>query len=345
MLWMDLTNYLDDFLLIALTKFFCDWLINEFLHLCKLLGVPVALEKTEWGMSIITFLGILLDGRFQKLGIPEEKRIRTINELQLMLDRKKAMVRELQQLTGLLNFLCRAVHTGWAFTCRMYAKFSYEAKSDAIYGKDDTIKKLKPYHHVRLDQEFKEDCRVWLTFLTNKMLAVSRPFIDLQNVLDAEVLDLYTDAAKGVLLGFGGVLKKHWFFGQWEPGYISKFDLSIEYLELYAVCVSVYLWMTSIADKRIVLFCDNQSVVNMINNSSTICCNCMVLLRMLISWCMFFNCRVFAHWVKGSTNQWADLLSRQKISQFRQLPQCSQIDQWPEKLPDELWSVSKLWMR
>ena len=72
---MDLTNYLDDFLLIALTKFFCDWLINEFLHLCKLLGVPVALEKTEWGMSIIIFLGILLDGRFQKLGILEEKRI------------------------------------------------------------------------------------------------------------------------------------------------------------------------------------------------------------------------------------------------------------------------------
>ena len=61
-LWM--MNYLDDFLFLALTKIVCDWLMSEFLDLCKDIGIPVALEKTEWGTMVIVFLGILLDGRY-----------------------------------------------------------------------------------------------------------------------------------------------------------------------------------------------------------------------------------------------------------------------------------------
>ena len=72
-----------------------------------------------------------------------------------------------------------------------------------LKGKGENL--LKQHHHVRLDKEFKDDCRVWLPFLQNKMIAVSRPFVDLQTTLNAEVLDWYTDATKGKLLGFGGV--------------------------------------------------------------------------------------------------------------------------------------------
>ena len=57
-----LTNYLDDFLFIALTLIRCNYLIQEFLNLCSEIGIPIALDKTEWAAIRIVFLGILLDG-------------------------------------------------------------------------------------------------------------------------------------------------------------------------------------------------------------------------------------------------------------------------------------------
>ena len=97
-LWMDLTNYLDDFLFMALTKLFCDWLTAKFLWLCQDIGVPIAMEKTEWGMMVIVFLGVLLDGRTHRLGLPEEKRIRAVNELTELIDKKKVTGKQLQML-------------------------------------------------------------------------------------------------------------------------------------------------------------------------------------------------------------------------------------------------------
>ena len=67
------TNYLDDFLFIALTLIRCNQLINGFLLLCNEIGVPISAEKTVWGTDLIVFLGILLDGRNLILAIPNEK--------------------------------------------------------------------------------------------------------------------------------------------------------------------------------------------------------------------------------------------------------------------------------
>ena len=53
-------------------------LIQEFLNLCKRLGVPVADEKTKWSDLHMVFLGILLDGENHALSIPEEKCIKAI---------------------------------------------------------------------------------------------------------------------------------------------------------------------------------------------------------------------------------------------------------------------------
>ena len=182
----------------------------------------------------------------------------------------------------------------------------------------------------------------WFAFLQNDTKKVAHPFVDLETTVNAETLDCYTDAAKGKTLGFGGVHGWHWFFRQWEVRYTEQYNLSIEYLELFVVCVSIYIWMNRIRNRRIVLFCDNQVVVNMINNTSAKCRNCMKLIRLLMSHCLLFNCRVFACWVRGSTNLRANYLSRQKIDLFRQITMNMHIDCDPEWLPSELWPLSKL---
>ena len=179
-----ITNYLDDFLFIARTLRRCNYLINKFLDLCKHLGIPVSMDKTEWGSEMIIFLGILLDGKHLVLAVPEDKRVRATNLLTELADedKKKATVKQLQQLCGLLNFLGKAIFPGRSFTRRMYAKFSEIVNINGA-PKSANDYKWKQHHHVKLDKEFKLDCTVWLRFLSSEICSVvCRPMVDLQKM-------------------------------------------------------------------------------------------------------------------------------------------------------------------
>ena len=68
-----ITNYLDDFLFMAITIFFCNYMMNQFLNLCKELGIPVSLEKAEWASDLMIFLGILLNRSDMSLVVLLEK--------------------------------------------------------------------------------------------------------------------------------------------------------------------------------------------------------------------------------------------------------------------------------
>ena len=50
-----LSNYLDDFLFLAFKKWLADFLVQKFLWICEILGVPVSEEKTEWSDTLMTF--------------------------------------------------------------------------------------------------------------------------------------------------------------------------------------------------------------------------------------------------------------------------------------------------
>ena len=58
-----LTNYLDDFLFIAWSLMVCNGMVRLFLKVCEMIRCPISMEKTEWATQILTFLGILLNGR------------------------------------------------------------------------------------------------------------------------------------------------------------------------------------------------------------------------------------------------------------------------------------------
>ena len=63
---------------------------------------------------------------------------------------------------------------------------------------------------------------------------------------------------------------------------MNWFKPSIEYLELAALCIGIISWGQYLTNCRIVIFCDNQAVVHMVNKLMSSCSNCMVLLRMLV---------------------------------------------------------------
>ena len=149
------TNYLDDFLFIAIAKWICNFMVQQFLTLCKDLSLPVAEGKTEWATSLIVFLGILIDGINLLLLLPLEKQQKALKLLNDLMGKKRIKVKQLQSLTGYLNFLTRAIFPGRTFTRRIYSKYSNLNAS------------LRPYHHVAVDTEFRFDCEIWRFFLNN----------------------------------------------------------------------------------------------------------------------------------------------------------------------------------
>ena len=225
---------------------------------------------------------------------------------------------------------------------QMYSKFAGAVDVKGNPARTGTGA-LKLHHHVKIDKELKADSKIWIEFLEDiRGSGHYHPFIDLNEVLWADQLCFYTDTTKGAVLGFGGSFNDHWLFGKWEPGFIVKEDPSIEFLELYALVISVFAWADELRNLRIILFCDNQAVINMVNSSSSSCGFCMNLIRMLTLKSLKSNMCIFACWVKGAENKKADFLSRQKIDKFKQISNQS-VDQYPTPLPEKLWLLSRLW--
>ena len=325
-----LVNYLDDFLFIENTRKECNSMVRSFLDLCEDIKLPVSLDKTEWACEKIVFLGILLDGKNLILAIPVEKRDRALRLLEYFSDKKKATVKQLQVLTGYLNFLTKAIFPGRAFTRRIYAKYSGAKNSN-----------LKPFHHVRLDAEFKFDLEVWKTFLSKSVgKVVCRPMLDFSQLTNSEQLNFYSDATANPLLGYGTV----WIFNQWEPGYIETYKPSIEYLELYALTAAVLTWGSRLRNRRVTIFCDNESVVAMVNSISSSCKNCMYLLRLLVLSGLVDNRRVFALHVRGKDDKLADSLSRLDLEKFwREAPVT--MHRFPERTSALVWPASRIWTK
>ena len=203
-------KYLDDFLFIDISEERCNSLVSSFLDICEDIHLPVSLEKTEWATTKITFLGILLSGDTLTLGIPTDKRDKALRLLSTVMDCRKTTVKQLQVLTGFLNFLGRAVFSGRAFTRRIYSKFA------AKQGNTKAEQKLRNYHHIKIDSELRFDCRIWWEFLNNHhSRTICRPMVDLEKTTLAQEIGFATDASAREDFGFGGLFGTRWVAGEW----------------------------------------------------------------------------------------------------------------------------------
>ena len=340
------TNYLDDFLFVSYCRNLCNSLITKFLGICQSIGVPIADEKTEWACTRLVFLGILLDGVYMVLGIPKEKRDHAIYLLNCVKDKKKATVRELQSLCGYLNFINRAIYPGRTFTRRMYAKYAIKWDKRQKKGvKRSDRKLLKPYHHVRLDREFKADCAVWLEFLQNSELSrcITKPMVDIDIFQTSKQISYYSDASAGPLLGYGCVFDTKWLYGRWPEGFIKTYKPSIEFLELYALCTGLFTWQNYLRDTRIIIFCDNQAVVSMVNNLTSSCKQCMYLIRLLVLNGLKNNLRVSVHYIKSKDNVLPDALSRIQMERFRR--EGPHMDVLPYTVHPDLANAEELFIK
>ena len=192
-----------------------------------------------------------------------------------------------------------------------------------------------------LDQEFKQDCKIWLIFLSH-VNAVCRPFTDFDNSTPTEILTFTSDASGNLKLGFATYYDKRWVCHQWEPGYIETHNPSIKYLELYALCIGIFAWDEELTNGTYVIWCENKSTHDIVNRGASKCKNCMFLLRLLTLNNLIWNCRLAVRYIDTKSNYLSDSLSRLDYDLFfDSAPE--DVEHSPSELPTDLWPASKLW--
>ena len=323
----DLINYLDDFFFAALLRAICNQQVQAFLDVCDEIRFPVSMEKTFWGTTLLLFLGLLINMVAQMVLIPTEKIAKARELIESVISRKSITVKQLQKICGFLNFIGWCIVPGRAFTRRMYM---------VLQGREH----LKSHHHLRISAEIHADLSMWLWFVNHPSI-YCRSFLDFSNTLEASEICMYSDASKNAKLRFGGICNKSWMYQQWDPSFIEQEDPSIEYLELYAVLATVLNWLHRFQNSQIILFCNNQSVVAMINNTTSSCPNCLILIRELVLHSLCLNVRVFAKYVPSKQNKQADYLSRLRISDFNAIT--PNHDEEPTEVPSTIWPMQKMW--
>ena len=324
-----LVNYLDDYLFIALLKAACNEQVRIFLDICSSINFPVAAEKTFYASTSTTFLGFLLDTIRQLVAVPLEKITKARNMLEFALQKpnRKITVLQLQRICGFLNFLSRAIYPGRAFTRRLYACVKHE---------------MKPHHHVKLSAENRADMETWVKFLKHPSV-YCRSFMDFAEITHADELNFYSDASLNPFLGMGARCYRSWMYQAWNADFVIKRSPSIEYLELFALTAAILTWVHRFRNRRIILFCDNQSVNAMVNHTTSKCKNCMVLIRLIVLHSLIHNVRIYCRYVESRKNVEADLLSRLRIQKFKEVTANQNMEDEPTPVPDSIWPIETIW--
>ena len=206
---------------------------------------------------------------------------------------------------------------------------------------------LKKFHHVYLNREFIQDCKVWLKFLIEaENTRLCRPFLDLGgDHLGAQILNFISDASKNPELGMGAVFNARWLMQPWPTSFIKKENPSIEYLELYALTAAMLKWRKDfqLRDACVVVFCDNESVLYMVNKLGSNCPQCMKLIRILALESIIWNRKLIVKHIRSEYNILLDSLLRLNLKKFWKLAPENMNPDMDNMTDLPIWPVCKIW--
>ena len=264
--------------------------LQSFMQIASLINLPIKHSKTHLPSPIAVLHGIEIDTNSMQARLPRDKILKASNMLHLLSKKRRVTLAEQQSIIGFLNFACRVIVPGRAFLRRLI---------NLTHGL------TKPNHHVRLNKNARLDINAWLTFLSSfNGTTILRRFV----WETSQKLHLYSDAASKH--GFAAILGSEWFQGVFPQDW-DQFHITFK--ELYPITAAVVVWGTQLANKCILMHCDNQAVVHIINSLTSKDNDIMCLVRHLVVSCMRFNIQFQAEHIPGSVNTIADLLSRSQV--------------------------------
>ena len=291
-------HLLDDFLSIVPRDNDPQIAMRTFLQVFQDLKIPLSAKKTVGPVTVLEYLGFILDSENMEVRLPSDKLIRIRYLIGEFTHRKSCTKRELLSILGHLNFACKVVHPGRSFISHIIALST-------------TVKQL--HYYIKLNAEFRSDLAMWSKFLSD-WNGVSF-FLDDDITLAADI-NLYTDATDK---SFGGIFNNAWFQGYF-PEDLFREQTSMALFELYPIVMACQMWGSAWwCKKRILINCDNESTVFIINKGRSKIESIMKFMRKLTFIAASNNFVIHAKHVPGKDNNIADAISRFQVSRFRSL--------------------------
>ena len=143
-------HYLDDYIFVAGDINSARLQKSTLLNVFARLGIPVELSKLEGPSTCLSFLGIEVDTGCLQLRLPSCKPADLIETLERCIEHESLRKKQLQHLTGLLQFATKVVRPGRPFLRRLYA-----LQGIGHY----------PNHQVRLNRGAQADILWWYFFV------------------------------------------------------------------------------------------------------------------------------------------------------------------------------------
>ena len=113
--------------------------------------------------------------------------------------------------------------------------------------------------------------------------------------------------------------------------------ISIKWQEHFPIVIACALWYPHFCSKRLQFWCDNESVVAIINSGHSKAPRVMDLVRFLVLISMKYNFLVWACHIPGTSNGIADALSCFQVQCFQEL--ALNADQSPCIIPPSLMTL------
>lgn len=302
-----IVHYIDDYLFVLESRELAEHQLESALSLCRRLGLPMSVEKTEGPTTSLTFLGIELDTVLMTARLSDDK----LNALRALLEQWKnktcATANEIQSLAGVLNFACYVIRPG-----RAYKRRIYDAGEAA---------RLNGSGLSRLSPDMKKDLQWWIQ-LAPSWNGIS--LLDGQQWEDAPLIELYTDACES---GYGAVYGNQWFCGEWSEEELhrgrneknTRVSRSMPFFELLAAVKAAAAWCHLWRGKKITFRSDASTVVFAMNNQNSRSDRMAGLVRHLSHLACTHHFDFRCVHVAGELNTLADPLSRGRIQEFKSL--------------------------
>jgi hypothetical protein len=252
-------------------------------------GLKESVDKASPPSEVMTFLGVL----FNTVTMTMEVTVERLEEIRCLVslwsEKLEANLREVQSLIGKLNFVASCVRSGRIFISRLIN-----------WLKD--LYKYSPYICVKIPIEVKKDILWWDKFL---VVYNGVSIIEYDNWSSADSV-LSTDAS---LDGCGGFFQGRYFHVKF-PEFIRARNFSIAVLELLGVIIALRLWSSELKGRRMVINCDNEAVVQVLNSGRARCYLLQEGLREVCFLAACAQCEIKAVHLPGTSNRIADCLSR-----------------------------------
>ena len=276
--------YLDDFLVIGSSYQDCLHKMRCLLDLLRHLGFSINYGKVCSPTQRIVFLGIILDSISMHLELPSNKIEDLKSCLKSAQQRTKITKRGLQSLVGKLNWATQAVYGGRFYLRRLL----------------DKIHDLRlPWHRTRITSDMRKDITWWLLFMDTFNGTV--PMLDKRPLTPVHI-----DACP---VAGGAVYKNQFVYTPWSTWPEAQ-HLHINHKETLSLEPAVVRWASQWANKKVLVHCDNQTAVAVINRGTSRNHTVMASLRRIFWWSAIFNFRLKAIYYPGVQNNVADAVSR-----------------------------------